>query len=492
MKAENNPGPDYFFTAFDRATDLLKWEAPIPDARISEVWVAAGIDVAPADFFNCWPLEPSQAGDVARVLGWEIDESEARYFIEARQPDANAPPADRLSFDASGAVEDRLTAHQIGGIVLEFVFIMTLPLLAGGLLIEFYHRFWEGGAIFAIGLAIWAWRNLLTPRRAAGRIRAYGLTLPQIRSALAPFRVGARYRVGWLLANVAAAMFVVALVFIGAVDSVALLAAGLLVLNGLRLTSDRSGVRKTAMSYLLIVLIWFGAFGIGVPVAKYIEASDISVLGVLLLGLVWVAAWLTGRVWRFSRGSLADMMKRGLGRPVLFLRSFEDEEHLDAELKDALRPYGPFVGIGKPGELRPDGAARAYFDGEAWRPAIVAMMDDAAVLIVVPGLTPGLDWELTRLAESERLSKTIFMVQGNERERKVARIHACIEGAAEGGQLQAPDPIGAWLAHVGRNGSWVTIKCGRSSTGEIQAALDVALYGVLVDLRRSRPDSFAF
>ena len=37
-------------------------------------------------------------------------------------------------------------------------------------------------------------------------------------------------------------------------------------------------------------------------------------------------------------------------------------EHL---LKDALLPYGPFIGIGKPGELRPDGAARAYFEGDA-------------------------------------------------------------------------------------------------------------------------------
>ena len=120
------------------------------------------------------------------------------------------------------------------------------------------------------------------------------------------------------------------------------------------------------------------------------------------------------------------------------------------------------------------------------------MMDQAAVLIVVPGLSPGLDWELERVADGGRLNKTIFVFVGNDREEKLARVHACIGAATEGGHLQAPDPFAAWLAHVGKDSSWVTIACGSSSTGEVQAGLDLALYGVLIERERARAASISF
>lgn len=487
MKPAENPRPEYFFTAFDRATDLWTWEAIIPDAKFSQVWVAAAIPVSPGDFVECWPLQPSQAAEVARVLECGIEESEARYFIEVRQPEAESSPHEHLTFDVTGAPETGWRLARIGGIALGSVMIMTAPFLAGGLLIDLYDRPFAGAAIIIAGLVICAWRYLLTPYRAAMKVRAYGLALPEIRSALAPFRASAaKFRSGWLLLNLAAAMAALASLRFGGdlyhVISVGV--AGLLVLNGFRLFSDQGGVRKTAASYVLLALIWFGAFAVLAFGVENFEEKDGGLIGGVFLVVFWIAVSLTNRVWTIGRASLEDMRRRDRRRPVLFLRSFEDDDKIDGILKNVLRQYGPFIGIGKPGELRPDGAARTYFSGEAWRPAVVEMMNDAAVLVVVLGLTPGLDWELQQVANGPLLSKAIFVSFVGDHHIRLDRLHRRLDDTPEGDQLKLLDLSDARVVHIGEGLNWVTIRSQFDSLGEVQASLEVALYGVLVDRER--------
>lgn len=386
-----------------------------------------------------------------------------------------------LIFDVTRAPQSGWGVGRVATFAFESAMILTLPVLLGLALIDYFHQPLAGGVVLALGLIIWAWRNFVQDR-ANRKIRAYGLKLSEIRSALASYRAGAaKFRGGWLFVNLAAAIAVLPLLSVGGdlYHLITVVVAGSLVLNGFRLWSDQSGVRKTTASYVLVALIWSGALAVLLLVVENFESGENGGPGVLLLLTFAIAVGLTRRVWTISRASLEEMRTRDRRGPVLFLRSFGDEDKVERLLKNALRPYGPFVGIGKPGELRPDGAARTYFSGEAWRPAIVEMMNDAAVLLVMPGLTPGLDWELQRVAEGQRLSKAIFVFLGSDRALKLERLHRCLEGSPEGDQLKSLDLSGAWAAHVGKDGRWITIKSSHDSVFEIQAGLDVALYGVL-------------
>ncbi len=82
-----------------------------------------------------------------------------------------------------------------------------------------------------------------------------------------------------------------------------------------------------------------------------------------MLLLLWLVS---GRLWARMRASLDLIRKRDGRPPSIFLRSFQDDGNdgsplLEKDLNAALRAYGPFVAIGRPGELRPADAARQYF-----------------------------------------------------------------------------------------------------------------------------------
>jgi hypothetical protein len=60
--------------------------------------------------------------------------------------------------------------------------------------------------------------------------------------------------------------------------------------------------------------------------------------------------------------------------------------------------YGPVVAIGKPGEkLATSGAARMYVDDASWQDAILEEMRRAQIVVIQPGLTEGVAWELTQV-----------------------------------------------------------------------------------------------
>jgi hypothetical protein len=120
-------------------------------------------------------------------------------------------------------------------------------------------------------------------------------------------------------------------------------------------------------------------------------------------------------------------------RPVLFLRSFGDDQVSLAQAKvpwllrfsDALaiagtleelllREFGylgPVVAIGKPSDwLPPLGAAREYCQGEAWREVAGSLMDQASLIVVGVGHSEGLAWEIAALRDKGLLSKTVFVL----------------------------------------------------------------------------------
>ena len=100
--------------------------------------------------------------------------------------------------------------------------------------------------------------------------------------------------------------------------------------------------------------------------------------------------------------------------PVLYLRPFSADESPKATLRGVtgvsligrfgsfeeqlslvLEPIGPLVAIGKPGEALPTpGALRRYASDDDWQSQVRRWFDEARLVILRPGFSEGLWWEL--------------------------------------------------------------------------------------------------
>lgn len=267
--------------------------------------------------------------------------------------------------------------------------------------------------------------------------------------------------------------------------------------NAFRLWSYKAGLVRTLTSYATILVIWvtvgltpIAIFGL---LKERFPSSDWIPLAPMLLYPICgpIALRWTRRIASFAEPGAADIRARDSRPPILFLRSFDDESlpigarTLEESLSDALRPFGPFIAIGKPGELRPSGAAREYYSGDAWRPSVLNLMDHSAVIVTTAGATPGLEWEVARLRSLSRLRKTIFLLPTNAQRRadRIVKLRELLDPTPEGALFKYINPTNAIIAHYSERRGWLIINTSswKTSEGEIQAAIDVALYGILVD-----------
>jgi hypothetical protein len=118
--------------------------------------------------------------------------------------------------------------------------------------------------------------------------------------------------------------------------------------------------------------------------------------------------------------------------PVLFLRSFEDDQfdltrrsrnpitrwlalwsfrrNLDEMLVDEVARYGRVVALGRPGETRiPFGAARYYATHDEWRRIITHAAQGAHTIVIVAGDTPGVREEYKMIVEQGLLDRTVLI-----------------------------------------------------------------------------------
>jgi hypothetical protein len=120
--------------------------------------------------------------------------------------------------------------------------------------------------------------------------------------------------------------------------------------------------------------------------------------------------------------------------PIVYLRSFEDDDVQLASVVSARRPfleffnprgrdafeesvawelscYGPVLAIARPGGSSASlGAARMHFSDDEWKTEISERIAEARSVVVTIGRTPGLAWELSHLVHTGQLGKTIFVV----------------------------------------------------------------------------------
>ena len=74
-----------------------------------------------------------------------------------------------------------------------------------------------------------------------------------------------------------------------------------------------------------------------------------------------------------------------------------DFASFEESLADAVAPLGPLLAVGQPGEMLPKpGPLPAYADDVSWRDMVDQWLGSARLVIVRPGSTPGVRWEVER------------------------------------------------------------------------------------------------
>jgi hypothetical protein len=118
----------------------------------------------------------------------------------------------------------------------------------------------------------------------------------------------------------------------------------------------------------------------------------------------------------------SDLLSTAGGRPIVYLRSFNDDALTfstwtqgrvpwEKPLVDAGFQIGPVVAIGKPGEARAAlGAARDYLSDDDWKEHARRWMDAAGAIILTIGETEGLGWEAVNLVRQQWLGKAVLVL----------------------------------------------------------------------------------
>jgi hypothetical protein len=176
------------------------------------------------------------------------------------------------------------------------------------------------------------------------------------------------------------------------------------------------------LSIALVLLISLGA-------GPLFAIAFGSIAGGILAAVTAIFRYFARRSARVSAESLAQTDQRA---PVLFLRSFKDDQveldrpkrglirgflgmgapapSLDHVLLEEFTAVGPVVAIGVPGESAPFGAARTFVDNSEWRAVVAKFASDAAAIIIVVDDTEGVKWELSHILDSGHLSKTLCLM----------------------------------------------------------------------------------
>ena len=252
-----------------------------------------------------------------------------------------------------------------------------------------------------------------------------------------------------------------------------------------------------------------------------------KILGDRLIHLLFGGAFFERRGVALGQSSVRLVRARDPRAPVLLLRSFEDDDifvfersksvRLEEAVERSVSRYGPFLAVGKPGEVRPAGAARAYYDENTWQPAIASWMDEALFIVFIAGAGQGLQWELRHVLTQGYAHKLIILFPFRSiytDKKKFVWLRDAFDGTAwEAATIPAnlDDVLALHLTSTGRVAAlWSDYRSVLSAAANIKrdprseeipdelndalsragtqlaAALEIAIYGLLQSRDRSR------
>jgi hypothetical protein len=225
--------------------------------------------------------------------------------------------------------------------------------------------------------------------------------------------------------------------------------------------SQRKAIRLAWVAFLcegvaFAAYFFYGSAGdapalpLGGAVAIVVVAWPLSVG--FLYGVLALADWLWDRSRLAGQLTLQEALLLDQRAPILFLRSFQDDQvslkaaklptylraldpglvahRFEELLVQDLSYVGPVVAIGNPRDFqRPIGASREYLDNRDWHDEVLQYMKQSRAIVVSLSETHGLEWELTQISCHGYLMKTLFVVPPGLSSRfDVARNGAALAG----------------------------------------------------------------
>jgi hypothetical protein len=210
------------------------------------------------------------------------------------------------------------------------------------------------------------------------------------------------------------------------------------------------GAFGRAMPQLLLAGGCVVGFSIGVFLSDNVIPPEPSLFRTLVLAPVGIACIVGGiyfavkAFFAFTHSTAAEERDSDRRRPIVFLRSFRDDATviLDAHQKTytpddrfevvighALKRFGPFVAIGRPGQWQ-RGAARDYYSNSEWQDAVTRWLQDASAIVMVAGTTPGVRWELTTALDLGLGEKLIILLPMSDphRPRRLVALKEMFKG----------------------------------------------------------------
>ena len=188
--------------------------------------------------------------------------------------------------------------------------------------------------------------------------------------------------------------------------------------------------------------MWTGAALRQPATWAFLLARPVVYLGAALANATWPAAVLlvagghalfAGGKRLAARAPWRPQSDADPRAPVLFLRSFEDDQfdfrrpwwqwrtrwfdlwsfrrNLDETMVDEIAHLGPVVALGRPGEgVAPFGAQRHYADHADWQDVVLSTARRACSIVLVAGESPGLRWEFDMLRREQLLERTLLLL----------------------------------------------------------------------------------
>ena len=163
------------------------------------------------------------------------------------------------------------------------------------------------------------------------------------------------------------------------------------------------------VSFAFVAAVFLVALGVWLAINGSFLAPIASVIAAFLL---WSAVFRPIRDLgtRFRTPSIAEALLTDRRAPILYLRSFSGERRVAEEeraLASMLDSIGPFVAIGRPGEVAPRlGAGRLYVADAEWQAAVGELLEKSSIVLMLAGRTAGLGYEIEeckRRIESRQL-----------------------------------------------------------------------------------------
>lgn len=176
-------------------------------------------------------------------------------------------------------------------------------------------------------------------------------------------------------------------------------------------------------NYQMIIIDAFVTIIVGILLLKY----TIRTVPLVIIRFDKEIEKLKSKIIRNSK----ELAEKDLRDPILFLRSFKDDQILVDQLLTVPRWFaydmtrsirleevianvafinGPVIAINDPAtKLTPLGAARDTVLGEDWHSTILSHIEEAQKIICLLSNTTGLKWEIEQIIELGALQKTVFI-----------------------------------------------------------------------------------